>query len=344
MNKKRKRILFVYPIFSTFVKADYEILSENFDVVKYQYHHKKSVLNHLLEQIKFFFFLVKNISAVDAVFIWFADYHSFLPILFAKIFNKKSFLVLGGYDVTFLPKFNYGSFNNPLRAFCARYSLNNATLNLAVAENIKRDAEERASKAKTKVLYTGYDARKFTYDEQTERSGVLSVLGAYTKQRLYIKGADLLAATAKKLKDVTFTLVAIDEKLFAEEFGVIPNVNFIGNLPQEDLAKLYAQTSVYAQFSLREGLPNSVCEAMLCGAIPVGTNVGGIPTAIGECGYLIDERDANAAAEAITAALNAPNEMRICARERIIENFPFERREKELTKLITKYLNNEKVQ
>ncbi len=95
------------------------------------------------------------------------------------------------------------------------------------------------------------------------------------------------------MPEVNFKIVAVDKILFQNEFGVVPNIEIIDKLKQNDLINYYKEASVYIQLSMREGLPNSVCEAMLCGTIPVGTNAGGIPIAIGDCGYVSDKRDAN---------------------------------------------------
>ncbi len=324
----------VYPVFSSFVKADYEILTEKFSVEKYQYKHKKNIFSHLMEQIKLFFFLLFNFGKFDFVYVWFADYHSLLPIIFSKLSGKKSLLVLGGYDVTFIPQFNYGSFNNPIRAFFAKNSMKYAWESLAVSDNILEEAKQRVPQLNGEILYTGYSSEKFRFGEGDRKREVVSVIGGNTYKRMMIKGVDLIVETAKLLPEIKFILIDLNEEIFEKNFGTIENVEIIKAMPQSELIKYFQNASVYAQFSLREGLPNSVCEAMLCGAIPVGPNAGGIPIAIGECGFIINERNADAAAKAILDALNSSDELRKCARQRVIENFSFEKREERLLKLI----------
>ena len=104
----KKKILFTYSTLSTFVKTDFEILSEKHVVTRYQFKPVKGLINTALQFGKQFIFLLFGIWKFDMVFIWFADFHSFLPVLFAKILNKKSVVVIGGYDVVKMPKLNFG--------------------------------------------------------------------------------------------------------------------------------------------------------------------------------------------------------------------------------------------
>ena len=111
MNKKRikrKSILFVYTGFSTFVKNDFHILSSAHTVEKYQFAPVKGISKNAWQMFKQLFFLLIHGWKYDVFYCWFADYHSFLPVLFAKIFGKKAFVVIGGYDVfpTPLPPMN----------------------------------------------------------------------------------------------------------------------------------------------------------------------------------------------------------------------------------------------
>ena len=112
------------------------------------------------------------------------------------------------------------------------------------------------------------------------------------------------------------------------------NVQFIKKLSQEELRKYYSRAKVYVQFSLREGLPNAVCEAMMCECIPVGSDKNGIPTAIGDCGFILKQRDVQLAVQLISQAMKAPPALAKKARQRILENFTPLQRETALLSLI----------
>ena len=76
-TEMKKKILFIYTNYSTFVKTDFEILSSQHDVIKYQFKPVKGLLKTAFQLIKQKIFLLINIWKFDAVFIWFADYFSF---------------------------------------------------------------------------------------------------------------------------------------------------------------------------------------------------------------------------------------------------------------------------
>lgn len=333
---EKKKTLFVYTSFSSFVKIDFEILSKRYDVKKYQFNNSKNIFKMIFEQIKLKIFLLLNIWKYDFIYCWFADYHSFLPILFGNIFGKKTFLVLGGYDVTYIPELKYGSFSTPIRTFCAKYSIKYATLNLSVSDNIERDALERIPKAKIQNIYTGYSKDKFFLNNTEKENVVLTVGSGDTLQRIRIKGIDFFIEVARKFPTYKFIIVGVSENALRFLKNIPANVEVIGKIKQKKLIEYYQKARVYAQFSMREGLPNAICESMLCECIPVGFNNGGIPIAIGDCGFILDERNVDKAVELIDKAMNSPINLREKARKRIINNFAYELRETKLHDLIKK--------
>ena len=119
------------------------------------------------------------------------------------------------------------------------------------------------------------------------------------------------------------------------------NVVFTGFVSDPELLTWYQRAKVYCQLSRYEGLPNALCEAMLCGCVPVGTRNNGIPIAIGDTGFYADYGDVKGTADAIARAMDAPPEKGEKARERIATGFRTEQRERALTELIETLINDE---
>jgi hypothetical protein len=159
---KQHKILFIFNHPSTFVRSDLEIFKRVANVIPFECRIRKSLIGFLVSMIREMFFIFMNISQSDMIFCWFADYHAFIPAFFAKLTRKPFYLVLGGYDVNFIPDLDYGAFSSWFRGYCTRYALRNATCNLPVSENLAVEARKRAGNICLHTLPTGYDPEKFS--------------------------------------------------------------------------------------------------------------------------------------------------------------------------------------
>jgi glycosyltransferase involved in cell wall biosynthesis len=328
----KKKILFIYTNYSSFVKTDFEILASENEVTQYQYKPVKGMSGNVIQILKQLFFLVLNIWKFDAVFIWFADYHSFLPVLFAKILGKKSFVVIGGYDVANIPELRYGSLSTPFRKTITLFTYKYAALCLPVVESLESKLKELCPSAKTKTIYTGYKLEKQTSLEQEREKIILTVSITDSQQRILIKGLDRFKELAEHLPDYQFYIVGVKE-VVRNLFEPVPqNLFILPSLSQSELIVYYKKASFYAQFSRSEGLPNALCEGMLYGCIPLGTHVGGIPTAIGKLGLILNEWDTKTAIEFIEKKHNAVNRENIS--NHILKNFSIEFRKFHLIQLL----------
>ncbi len=327
--------LFIYTAESTFVRNDERIIRQFSRIKKHRYHQGKSLRRHLKSQFRLAGWLLKNISSADFIYCWFADYHSFLPALFAKIFRKKFYLVLGGYDVAYIPELNYGSHKNALRSFCATFSIRHATKNLAVSEYVRKMALERVPKANVITLYNGVDVKTGTANIKTKKDPrlILTVGSANTQQRIRLKGIDLFCAVARQLPDYRFTAIGISEgaRQFLEP--IPKNLAIIDKMSFEKLARFYQTATVYCQFSLIESFGMTVAEAMLFGCVTVAAAVGALPEVVGNTGYLIKKPTVEDAVQAIKKATAANGKSEQKARERIETSFSLAHRENVLKTL-----------
>jgi glycosyltransferase involved in cell wall biosynthesis len=181
---------------------------------------------------------------------------------------------------------------------------------------------------------TGYDAARW-HPEGTKEPIVLTVAGCHDRARMKKKGVDLLFDAARRMPATRFVVIGIHAHLLDEARRMAPpNVQIIPFAPQEELLRWYRRAAVYCQPSFTEGLPNSLCEAMLCACVPVGTRVGGIPTAISGIGFLVEYGDVEALSGALSEALAADRATGLRARLHIEENFSLERREKALLRIL----------
>ena len=365
MNNKA---LFIYTHSSTFVRGDISILRKKYNLKEYQF--KNAPKNKLpLSLIKLFFYLLFNIYKFDLIYIWFADYHSFLPSLFAKLFGKRVYIVIGGYDVCREKKYSYGSFSKPLRAYLTGQSIKWASCNLCVSKNIERTVNAIAPNAKTTVIYNGVLVPEISLPTEagsylasakdlSERK-VLCVALVSTVQAFYIKGIDRYNRVASLLPHIQFILIGCKPQIFtmANE-KPSSNLTIVDAIPHNQLHNYYSTAHVYCQFSRRESFSLSLAEAMSYRMIPVIATTGGMPEVTGGLGFslffyeksarfiqdatTLDETTLDAttlnsekeAAQLVKKALET--EKSDTYRERVIKNLTLEIRETQLfEKLIT---------
>jgi len=286
---QKQSILFVYVNYSSFVKADFEILSTFANVTKYQFKPGKGVFKTGFEVLKELIFLIFSGFKFDSVFVWFGDYHSMLPVLFAKLFGKKSFVMIGGYDVSTLSEYKYGSFSNPIRAFFTRNTFKFVDICFPVADALRKKLLIINSKANAETIATSVDVKKFSFSEYERSKSIITVSGTENHQRLMVKGLDRFRELATWLPEFEFVIIGANDGVKSYFEPLPANLTLLPPQQFDQLTQHYERASFYAQLSRSEGLPNALCEAMLCGCIPFGTNVGDIQITIGNTGLTIDD-------------------------------------------------------
>jgi len=323
------KILFTSTHVPSFIREDVEILQEHFHV------------DHLITRgWTSLFTIPARILRADATFTWFASVYSALVVLFARLLHKQSVIVVGGVDVAKYPEINYGIWLTPWKAVLVKYALRNARKVLIVDPFQRQEAMRLAAYDGGNIEYvpTGYDPN-FWISSGSKEPMVLMVAACQDEGRMRTKGVDFLLGAAALLPDTKFLLVGLGKETVERVRHLASsNVEVVPFVQRNELLGYYQRARVYCQTSYIEGLPNSLCEAMLCGCIPVGTNVGGIPTAISDIGFLVEYGDTAGLGKAIRDALLAPDSVGIRAREHIAKNFTLQRREEALVRILTETL------
>ncbi len=287
--------------------------------------------------------LWQQVSTHDLVFGWFASWHTFLPLLFARRLGKPSILVIGGYDVANMPDISYGHQRGGVKRWISRRTMRLAN---QLVTNSHYSREEAARNALVPVehvqpLYHGL-TDPFRSLPQAPRDRMALTVGNVDRSNLRRKGHEPFVRAAALMPDVEFILAGAWKDDAIEYLRSIsaPNVTFTGWLSKEALCKLYRRAAVYVQPSRHEGFGLSVAEAMLAGCIPVVTKAGALPEVTGELGVSIAEPTPPLIARAIKQALAQPEETRIVIRETILDRFPLQKRGQALDRLIAQLIDN----
>ena len=351
---KKQHIIYSYTAKSPFVDKDLAILAERFEVRQFCFNstNKRKLLLVFVHQ---FIFLIRHIFGAKLLVNQFAGLHSFLPVLFAKLFFKKSIVVAGGTDCVAFPSIRYGNFANPKILFFTRFSFKNTSVILPVHDTLvytdytyqDKDFEHQGIKffipelkTKTRVIHNGYDSNYWKRGNLAKDKNSFLTVVAYVNSRFTItlKGLDLYIELARKFPECTFTLLGGGNLHLTDK---PENLKIIANIWGEKLVALFSSHQFYVQLSVSEGFPNALSEAMLCECVPIVSSVGGMPDIVGANGFILNRKNTEGLFKLTELALSSPHldELGKSARRKVEMNYTFEKRRANFLKVVEELLN-----
>jgi glycosyltransferase involved in cell wall biosynthesis len=345
----KKRIAYYNTGKSSFVKKDLAILKSKFNIVDFSF--KANQLTLAFQLIKQFFHAIYYLPKSDAVIVQFAGYHSLVPFIIATALKKKKVIIAGGTDCVSFPSIQYGTFYKKYLRWFAKKSFEQANLILPVDETLidykytytKDDFERQGYrnyvkkiKAKEVVIYNGYDSEIWKPKKVNRIKKTFITVGANLNSRFgkKLKGIDLILELAARFPDCQFIIIG-GKGLNIDLLPV--NVELINYIPNSELPNVFSRYQYYLQLSISEGFPNALTEAILCGCIPIVSNVGAMPFIVNNDDFVLFKKDIDNLCDLISKVLKMeefPN-----FRERIISEFPLSRRRNELLSEINELIN-----
>jgi glycosyltransferase involved in cell wall biosynthesis len=339
--KGKSVVLFFFPNYSTFVERDGKLMSAKFDVKSFAFNsaNKYYIPFSFIRQ---FFFLCFHIFHTRIIVCQIAAWHSVLPVVFARLFGKPSIIFLAGTDCAYFPSLRYGNFCKPLLARATAFSVRKATCIAPKHQSLIRapytyhpsgQPEQGIAcfvknlKTPYVVIPNGFDSNRFKPMQQirSHNSFITVAAGMGTDNINQLKGVDLILEVAPHLPHCTFTLVGMAPQ--ARIKNLPANVIVLPEQNQEQLCQLYNEHRFYLQLSLSEGFPNAVCEAMLCGCVPVVSNVNALPDIADHAGFVLQQHAVSELRDVISKALAADwDALSQKARNHIIANYSMEQR------------------
>lgn len=337
----KKIILYTYNVYASFVRKDIALLEKHFIVKTFYFDPTNKYLVPWVF-LKHFFFLLSNARKSNLLITQFGGYQSYLPSLIGKWFKKPTLIILGGTDCVSFPSINYGNFNKKILGAFTRWSYKRAThlspVHSSLVEGPYTYTDDDYPQQGYKVfcpnvqagvteLHYGYDSTLFKVGQSKIENSFIMV-GYLNYPNYYRKGVDLMIDLAKTKPNLTFTIVGgtianlpIDE--------VPTNVKLVDKVTYEELQELYAAHEFCMQLSICEGFPSAICEGMLCGCIPIGSDVAAIPEIIGDTGFVLRKKSNHELVTLINIALDSDKkQLSLAARQRIIDCYPPEERDK----------------
>jgi glycosyltransferase involved in cell wall biosynthesis len=354
---KKKKLIYISPAPATFVKKDIDFLSKEFHVVSPKHIWIDGRFLMPIRLIQQFFFLLWHAPKCKGMVIMFAGYWSLLPAIFGKILRKKVFIILGGTDCVAFPELNYGTLRKRGISWFIKWSCKWCTKLLPVHESLIYSdytySERSTHKAQGikyffpdintpfEVIHNGYDGTEFIVEQEEVKEPLSFVVLAVvnSEMRLKLKGLDVVKDLSKYHSNCIFNIIGIEEQLGRRHFTDCKNVRIHPFLSTDKFKKILHKSEFVLQLSVSEGFPNSLCEAMLCGCIPVGSSVGAIPFIISETGFVIESSNFEYINQRFNEIINLSKEekqeLSKKALQRILNEFPIEKRANRLLELLT---------
>ena len=249
----------------------------------------------------------------------------------------KCIVTVCGTDAYSFPSIDYGNFRKIFLGWCTSKTYQLCSHIAPVHESLikmitgyysEKDNRQgikhfsKNIKASFHPIYYGFNPNKFKRknEEKIQNSFVTIAMGIDKEAVFLRKGIDLILEVAPEFPNCTFTIIGMKDK------SSLPqppnNVTYIEYIKNEKLPSFLSTQEFYMQISIAEGFPNALCEGMLCECIPIGSDVAGIPTIIGETGFLVDKRGAKFLKKTINDSLKSDRKsLGKYARQRIVDNF-----------------------
>lgn len=348
----KKTILYFYPNDASFVRKDLAILESEYIVrcFKFEAYPKWKTPLLWLQQLVF---LLVYLPKTDIVITQFAGYHSFLPNLISKWFEKPSLMILGGTECASFPSVNYGAYRKKLLGSFTRWSFKLAKHLSPVHESMvlykynywDKDYPYQGFEffngklnASVTTIYNGFEPEKFyNKNEIRKRNSFITVSVKLSGMNYQLKGIDLIIEAAKNFPEGNFTIIGND---FGYIQNIPNNVKIIPPVPNHLLVDLLNQHEFYLQLSISEGFPNALGEGMMCGCIPIGSDVSSIPYIIADTGFVLKKRDPKLLLNILHEAINCDKEeLSARASSRILQEYPINKRKTELLNLVNRIAN-----
>ena len=296
--------------------------------------------------LKLFHFLSYNLCVFvklltcKVVIINFGAWHTIFPVFLSKLFFKKSIIIIGGFDAGNIPSLQYGIFHKQsVLQWFMRITYNAATYLCPVSEALVSSVNKYADPSgegykigllhhvpevrnKVHVIPTDYDDDFWKIDESIFKEGVLSLAYVYNSATYTLKGFDLLTECALMMPDVRFTFAGFSPEMIEKYTPDLPeNVKLISFVSDLEARKLYQSNKVFVLPSLTEGLPNTLCEAMLCGCVPIVSEVSVMPEIVSNLGFVLKRKE-NIVLKDLTEKTLECNINIWKIRQRIVEMYP----------------------
>lgn len=221
----------------------------------------------------------------------------------------------------------------------AKFTLNAADEVLCYTETDKRRLRERGIDSSVSVVHNGIDCELFSPTQSKESKkqilfvgrlkpgkGVRTLLAAFERLTTDFPEYKLKIVGDGPLRDDLFDV--------AHEKEIASHVDFAGQMENNAIAEVYAESELFVLPSLNEGLPRTVLEAMACQVPVITSDLDQLKSLVDGAGRTVPQRNSAKLATEIADLLSNPglrNKMGSTGRKRVQNEYSWRETVQETT-------------
>lgn len=258
-----------------------------------------------------------------------------IPLIICKIFGKPIIIRSDGRPTTLGKLVGTSIFNLFMFGIVEKIAYHFSTLILLEAESMLSfyNFEEYAYKIRIAPLYVNTDLFS-CFTPIVKRKFDVGYIGRLSSDKGILEFLEAISLLPQQYKILIIGDGPLNSKV--KESCSVSNrdIVLLGWINNENLPEYYNQIKLFILPSYKEGLPNSILEAMACGTPILATPVGGIPWLIQDSitGYILQKNTPEIIAETIIRIFNdnnleliAKNEVEMinekCSFDKVLANY-----------------------
>lgn len=319
------KILVAYPTRPSFVARDIEILKRDHFVNEHCYFPPTSLARGL-----------RALANCELLFLWFASQRALPLVLAARLMRKPIITVVGGYEAANCPEIDYGNARFWTQRQVTGWMLRRSHAVLAVSnasrESIFKNLNVPAGRVQ--MIYHGFE--DLSGSAKPAKAPIVLTVGRIDNSGWVRKGMREFFLAANEMPEFQFVHIGSVEIDVAARIGrqLAPNVTFLGAMPFDQVGEHYKTAKVYVQPSYHESFGCAVAEAMLFSCIPVVRNAYSLPEVVGNTGVTFSGDSVDGIVAAVRMAMSMDSSEGEKARQRVLHQFSYRRRQEALLNLI----------
>lgn len=291
------------------------------------------IINHAQIELKISYKLAKAPRNID-LWIFYAGGEMPLPMIAAKLLNKKRVLVLASSAIAG-SKAQRNIFSIPV-TFLSKISYTLSNRIIIYSPNLIKEGNLEKYRNKICIAHEHFlDFDKFKIKKKfDERDNLVGYIGRLSEEKGVLNFVKAIPEILKQEQNDLEFLIGGDGQLrdkmekYLDKENLNDKVKLTGWIPHDELLDYLNELKLVVLPSYTEGLPNIMLEAMACGTPVLATPVGAISDVIkdGETGFILENNSPECIAKNVIRALNDSNLDIIVknARELIEEEYTYE--------------------